>query len=115
MEEKLDKIIELLTKIETNTRSYNGYAKWTQEQEELVDIMYNQGHDVPTIITAIKEKFNIERTTGAITSRISSIGLKPISKRKADTSSLDKPVRSSFKKKTMEETIVDDIYDGAPF
>lgn len=110
MEDKLDKIIDLLIKIETNTRTYNGYAKWTQEQEELVDIMYNQGHDVPTIIAAIKEKFNIERTTGAITSRLSSIGIGPRSRRKAEVSTPDTTKKLSFKKKTLT-----DVYNEVPF
>jgi len=75
MNEKLDKIIELLEKIEVNTRTFNGYAKWSYEQDELVDIMYTEGKSVQEIIAAIKDKFGIDRSDGAITSRVGKLGL----------------------------------------
>jgi hypothetical protein len=75
MEDKLDKIIELLEIIAMNSYIYNGSAKWSQEQENLVIDMFNAGKEFDEMIKTIKERFNIERTEGAISARISKLGL----------------------------------------
>ena len=73
MEDKLDKIISLLQELVDSSKTYNGYARWSHEQEELVDIMHNEGHEVSSIVAAIKEKFDIDRSDGAVRSRINNI------------------------------------------
>lgn len=107
MEEKLDKIISLLEELVHNSKHYNGYAKWSYEQEEFLDVMFTAGHDVPELIKLIKEKFGIDRSAGAICSRISKLGLnKPIEKKPA------------FKKKeptSVEPTTIGYIFDLLPW
>jgi len=102
MEEKLDKIISLLEELVYNSKHYNGYVKWSYEQEEFLDIMFTAGHDVPELIKLIKEKFGIDRSAGAICSRLSKLGLnKPIEKKRV------------IEKK--ESTTIEDIFDLLPW
>lgn len=75
MEEKLDRIIELLEKMEYNSRTYKGYALWSEEQDELLIDLFEKGASNKLIISRIKEAFNVDRTEGAINSRARKLGL----------------------------------------
>ena len=94
MEEKLDKIIELLETIANNTgTTYKGYPKWDQAQEELLISLHNQEVDIPEMISVIKDTFGIERSTGAIIARLNKLEL--ISSRKAaveQNRKVDRPI-----------------------
>lgn len=80
MEDKLDKIIQLLTNIE-QIQANNPYAYWTLAQEIYVKEMYDNDVDPFNIALGIKEKFGISRSTSAIKKRISEMGLKITTKR----------------------------------
>lgn len=83
MEEKLDRIIELLEELVKNTTKntkYGQYDKWNIEQENYLIALHNKGLSTLDIIESIKDKFNIERSPGAITSRLNK--LTSISKKK---------------------------------
>lgn len=104
MEDKLDKIIELLEALVNASSTYKGYDKWTVEQENLLSMMYIMGAKIPEIIVELKIAFDVNRTPGAITSRIKKLGLDTVYK---DSTPVTKETKET-------KPIMDSIYD-APF
>lgn len=110
MEDKLDIIIkelqrnnELLQQL-VDQNKYDHRPRWDDEQETLLKELYHKGSDIPSIISAIRLSFGIERSTGAIESRLRLLGLidKPKKKFKTGVDEDDKP-------------IMDRIYDDPHF
>lgn len=85
MTDKYDTIISLLTQqnellkqlVEAKPRSAsNVYALWDAEQEEfLLDLYLGGGLSFEEIIPKIKEKFNIDRSPGALSARLRKLGI----------------------------------------
>lgn len=74
MEDKLDKIIELLVSIEH--RQANPFGYWTVEEEMYVAEMYAKKESYFDIAVGIKQKFNVSRSSSAVKKRIVEMELK---------------------------------------
>lgn len=114
MEEKLDMLIkeqirtnQLLEQLVANRYS-NSHPLWDYAQEELLKDLYQSGKDISDIISSIKDTFGIERSTGAIISRLKLLGI---------TESPNPKKSKKFKTGIDEDDkpIMDRIYDDPPF
>jgi len=108
MEEKLDRIIQLLEIIANK----NTFRYWSLEEELLVRDAYEQDISDLDIAIMLKEKLVSERSTSAVKARASEMGLKRPSRKKKTIVEEVSTNKSSFKK---EQSIMDSIYDDPPF
>ena len=71
MEEKLDRILELLS----NMQSQNTFRLWSLDEELLLRDLYLQGVSDLDIAVALRQKFKSERSSSAVRKRAQDIGL----------------------------------------
>lgn len=108
MEEKLDRIIQLLEIIANK----NTFRYWSLEEELLVRDAYEQNISDLDIAIMLREKLRSDRSTSAVKARAREMGLdRPSSKKKTIVKEVTSN-NSSFKK---EPSIMDSIYDDPPF
>jgi hypothetical protein len=94
-----NQILRELLEINTKpTRPTNGmYNLWDKEQEEFLVEKYSGGLDLESITNLIREKFDIDRSTGALLARLKKLNVEI---------RVDPPVAAS---------IFDRVYEEAPF
>ena len=98
MEEKLDTIIELLSKMQL-LQSQNTFRLWSLDEELLLRDLYKEGVSDLDIAVALREQLNSERSSSSVRKRALEMKI------------------TNLRAKTMRDTtpILDGIYDDPPF
>lgn len=87
MEEKLDRILELLSTMQ----SQNTFRLWSLDEELLLRDLYLQGVSDLDIAVALRQEFKSERSSSAVRKRAQDIGLTRIVKLQAIEGIYDDP------------------------
>jgi hypothetical protein len=115
MEEKLDKMIELLERL-VEAKYYRGQHLWDEDQEALIEGLYYQDADIPDMVAAIKEEFGIDRSATAVIARLGKLKLpKKVFAHTVIEEEKPKRKKSSFINTDDDKSICDRIYEDPPF